>query len=245
VAAQRPFIELLGPNGERRSIDLGPERLTVGRLHDLNDVALEPDLQLLVTRQVHCVIERGEDGGWYVADNGSVNGTFVRRERTGAMEQVEGRVLLTDGDAVCILGALTETGEPRYWTLTLKDPLRTRPISALVARAPCLLYDWPQAKLYRVEAGARQEITNLRPQEHKLVRYMAQRNHANGGVPVLCSYDELISAVWGDEAMHTQDEVTHLVWGLRGKIEADRNNPRLLETERGLGYRLRTCPRVG
>jgi DNA-binding response OmpR family regulator len=45
--------------------------------------------------------------------------------------------------------------------------------------------------------------------------------------------------------MHTQDEVTHLVWGLRGKIEADRNNPRLLETERGLGYRLRTCPRVG
>src|SRR5690242_12942548 len=89
VAVQRPFLELLGPNGERRSVDLGPERLTVGRLHDLNDIALEPDLQLLVTRQVHCVIERGEDGGWYVADNGSVNGTFVRRERTGAMEQVE------------------------------------------------------------------------------------------------------------------------------------------------------------
>jgi DNA-binding response OmpR family regulator len=243
VAAMRPYLDVVGPDGQQRKVDLAPDRVTIGRLHELNDVALEPDPQLLVTRQVHCVIER-DDGGWWVVDNGSVNGTFVLRGHARSMEQVQGRVSITDGDTIQVLGVLTDTGDARYWTLTLRDPLRTRPVSALIARAPCLFYDWLQAKLYRVEGSARIEIT-LRPQEHKLVRYMAQRNQTNGGVPVLCSYDELIAAVWGDEAMHTQDEVTHLVWGLRGKVESDRNNPRLLETERGLGYRLRTCPRAG
>ena len=238
--ALRPYLAITSPDGQKRTLELSLDRMTIGRMQELNDVALEPDPQKLITRQVHCFVERDE-GGWWVVDNGSVNGTFIQRDPALAMEQVQGRASLSDGDAVCILGTLTESGEPRYWTLTFNDPQKTRPVAA-VTRAPCLLYDWVQARLYRIEGGARTEVTSLRPQEHKLIRYMAQRNHANGGVPVLCSYDELIAAVWGEEAMHTQDEVTHLVWGLRQKLERDRNNPQLLQTERGLGYRLRTCP---
>jgi len=49
----------------------------------------------------------------------------------------------------------------------------------------------------------------------------------------------------GEEAFHTQDELNLLVWELRQKIELDPKEPRFLQTERGLGYRLETRPVVG
>lgn len=237
--ALHPYLEVQGPEGERYAVELVRERLTVGRLPNLNDVALDPDPQQLVTRQVHCVVER-EGADHWVVDNGSVNGTFVRRGET--LERVQGRAPLADGDVVCVLGRLTEAGDPVYWQLTFRDPLKTRP-ARIAPRPACLEYDWLQAKLFHVEGAARAEIKGLRPQEHKLVRYMAERNRTNGNVPVLCSYEELITAIWGEDAYHSQDEVIHLVWGLRKKIEPDQKEPRLLQLERGLGYRLNTCPR--
>jgi len=35
-----------------------------------------------------------------------------------------------------------------------------------------LAYDWLQAKLLYVEGRERHEVSELRPQEHKLIRYM-------------------------------------------------------------------------
>ena len=144
--ALRPYPAITSPDGQKRTLEFTLDRVTIGRMQELNDVALEP------------------------------------------------------------------------------DPQKTRPVAA-VTRDPCLMYDWVQARLYRIEGGVRTEVANPRPQEHKLIRYMAQRNHANGGVPVLCSYDQLIAAVWGEEAMHTQDEVTHLVWDLRQKLERVATTP--------------------
>jgi hypothetical protein len=234
-------LVIVDPEGWQRTVELAGTRVTVGRLREFNDIALEPDPQLLVSRQVHCLIER-DGSGWWVVDNGSVNGTFLRAEPTQTLARVQGRAELSDSDRICILGMLTEEGEPRYWTLTFHDPQETKWVNVgALPRPVCLEYDWSQAVLYRVERGQKVEIRGLRPLEHKLVRYMAQRTRANGGVPVLCSYEELIEALWGEDATRTPDEVTHLVWGLRQKIEPDRAAPRLLETERGLGYRLRTC----
>jgi len=244
MSAPRPFLRIESVDGQASTLDLSAEqeRFAVGRLRELNDVALEPDPQLLVTRQAHCLIER-DGGGWWVVDNGSVNGTFVRRGSAAPLEQVNGRMPLTDGTVIQVLGQITEAGEPRYWSITFNDPQRTRPAMAAV-RLNCIEYDWPQARVYRVEGTLRSELPQLRPQEHKLIRYMAQRNQANGGVPVLCTFDELITALWGDEALHTQDDVTRIVYALRQKIERDPGTPVLIETARGLGYRLRTCPRL-
>ena len=70
---------------------------------------------------------------------------------------------------------------------------------------------------------------------------MDQRNRRNGFVPVMCTYDELIEAVWDDDAYgHTEADINRLVWELRKKIEMDAKEPRFLETVRGLGYRLIT-----
>lgn len=234
-----PYLEISGPEGQQFTCELAKERLSIGRLKELNDVALEPDPQQLVTRMTHCSIERYA-GGWWVIDNGSVNKTFLRS--ADQMKIVEGRAPLADGDVILILGKLTEDGKPLYWELSFRDPMKT--FRAEVAPRPAYLeYDWIQARLFRVEGQKRSEITDLRPQEHKLIRYMDQRNRANGSVPVMCTYDELIKAIWGDEDFgHTENEINRLVWELRQKVEPDQKEPRFLETVRGLGYRLVTRP---
>lgn len=231
-----PFLDVSGPSGQHFRVDLTKDRITIGRLELFNDVALEPDPQHLITRKIHCSLER-DASGWWVVDNGSLNRTFRRRE--SEIEVVQGRARLEDWNSVLILGKLTESGEPSYWELTFRDPMGTRPSMQLPVLA-YLEYDWIQAKLFRVSGPKRQEIQDLRPQEHKLIRYMDQRNRANGNVPVMCTSEELLAAVWGEEALHTDTDLAHLVWELRQKLEPNPKEPRFLETVRGLGYRLVT-----
>ena len=48
-------IVVSGPGiAEQATVALSGERITVGRLPDLNDIALEPDPEHLVTRAEHC-----------------------------------------------------------------------------------------------------------------------------------------------------------------------------------------------
>ncbi len=231
-----PVLEVHSPDGKSFVVELAKDRISIGRFQEFNDVSLEPDPQQLITRKTHCILERDADC-WWVIDNGSVNRTFVRRAY--GIEVVNGRALIQDEDAVRILGLLTEDGQPLYWELIFHDPLKTNRVMEGIGTA-YLEYDWIQARLFRIEGTRRIEIANLRPQEHKLIRYMDQRNRANGNVPVMCSYEELITAIWGDEVNHVESEVNHLVYELRQKLEPDPNEARFLQLVRGLGYRLVT-----
>jgi hypothetical protein len=232
---QLPYLEVTGPDGQTFEVELSKERMTIGRLAGRNDVSLEPDPQQLVTRLVHCALER-TSANWWVVDNGSVNRTFVRSGTE--MKVVEGREPIGDGKAICILGRLPESGEPVYWQLNFHDPMKTRPLM-IIPPEEYLVYSWVQARLFRVNHLNREEVYDLRPQEHKLIRYMDQRNRANDYAPVMCTYEELMDAVWGEDAFgHTEADINRLVWELRKKIEPDHKEPRFLETVRGLGYRL-------
>jgi DNA-binding response OmpR family regulator len=71
---------------------------------------------------------------------------------------------------------------------------------------------------------------------------MDQRNRSNGNMPVMCTFEELQAALWGDEVLHTEAEINYVISGLRKKIETDQKQPQFLETVRGLGYRLVTRP---
>ena len=74
-------VVISGPDGaEAVTVVLTGARATVGRLPDVNDIALQPDPELLVTRAGHCTLER-QGAVWFVVDGGSVNGTFLRRAR--------------------------------------------------------------------------------------------------------------------------------------------------------------------
>jgi DNA-binding winged helix-turn-helix (wHTH) protein len=241
----RAEVAVSGPGGEAPvSVVLSGDRATVGRLPEVNDIALQPDPQLLVTRAGHCALER-ERVRWFLVDGGSVNGTFLRRG--GALERVTDRTPLHDGDVICVLAAITEMGERRFFELAFHatgDSQATRAVpsdeeAVPSAQAECLSYDPDEARLVLVRAGERHEI-QIRAQAHRLVRYMVERNAALGGTPALCTHDEVMHAVWADEPMHTRIELAKIVWELRKKLEPF-EAAHLIENERRLGYRMRTC----
>jgi hypothetical protein len=236
MGSESPFLDVRGPEGRAFSVEMTSDRMTIGRLGAFNDVALEPDPQQLVSRKTHCAIER-KNGAWCVVDSGSVNRTYIRRG--DALEPVNGSAPLHDDDAILILGRTAANETPQYWEIVLRDPFKTRRIAWAPLQA-FLTYDPVSARMYRVEGPDRKEIHDLRPQEHKLIRYMDERNRAQGGEPVMCTYEEMIGAVWGNAAVHTEAEINHLVWELRKKIEPEPGAPRFLQTVRGLGCRLVT-----
>lgn len=62
---------------------------------------------------------------------------------------------------------------------------------------------------------------------------------------ILFSRDQLMQQVWGYSATHFDQTVTKLLSRLRTKIEVDPANPRILQTVRGVGYRLATPAELG
>ena len=235
-------IAVSGPDGTPlATIETASARVTVGRLHDANDIVLEPDPELLVSRVAHCALE-ADGARWFVVDGGSVNGTFLRR--TGALRQVAGRTQLRAGDVVCILGS-TQDGEHRYFELAVgaldEDSQATRAAGRRPGptEEPCLEYDAAQARLTLVQHGERVEIP-IRAQAHRLLGYMQSRNRASGSAGALCTHDELMEAIWAGEPLHNRMELAKIVWELRKKLEPYAAE-HLIENERGLGYRLRTC----
>jgi len=218
--------------GKLATLELSGERVTVGRLPAVNDIALEPDPELLVTREAHLTFER-EGAHWFVVDGGSVNGTFLRRR--GDLQQLTGRSALHDGDVVCVLASSEDPENRRFFELafqTVADSQATRP--ALQTISQCLSYDPDEARLVLVSGAEQHEIEN-EPGLHKLVRHMAERS------PALCTHDELMEAVWDDEPMHSREELAKLIWELRKKLEPFGAED-LVENERRRGYRLHTCP---
>ncbi len=234
---QFPMLLIRGPAGQKSRVALDKERVTVGRYKEWSDIGLEPDPEHFISR-VHCILERYQ-GKWRVIDQGSENKSLIRRGRS--TQVVSESVPLADGDTILILGRLLEDGGAAYWELTFSDPAATQsvPGAPIVAY---LEYDWIAAKLYRVTNRHRDEIEKLPPQEHKLIRYMIQFAEQHNHQPVLCSYNQMIEALWGDEIGHKPDEINHLIYALRKKIEVDGRNPRFLETVSGLGYRLMMQP---
>ena len=103
----------------------------------------------------------------------------------------------------------------------------------------CVEYDAHGGRIVAVTPAGRNEI-HVRPQVHRLVGFMAERNAASAGGPVLCTHDELMTAVWGDEPMHTSTELARLFWELRRALEP-LGATDVVVNERGRGYRLVTC----
>jgi FHA domain-containing protein len=227
-------VVVSSPKGaDPATVELSGERVTVGRLPEVNDIALEPDPEHLVTRAEHCAFERA-GSTWSIVDGGSVNGTFVRRG--GDLKQVSGRMPLRGGDVVCVLASTQDGGERLFFELAFEsaaDSQATRAASKEAGLEDCLSYDADEARLVLLHGGERHEL-QIRAQAHKLLRYMAERS------PALCTHVELMEAVWGDEPMHSREELAKLVWEIRKQLEPF-DAGHLIENERRLGYRLHTC----
>jgi DNA-binding response OmpR family regulator len=145
-------------------------------------------------------------------DLNSTNGTFLNAERVLAP------AALRDGDRLTIGDLTFEFHDPD--TTTRETPF------------PELEIDLNAGQV-RVNRAA----IALSPKEYALLTYLYEHRGR------VCSKDEIGRVVWTEYAEGIFDyQIENLVRRLRTKIEIDPNNPVLLLTIRGLGYRLVAAP---
>jgi len=145
---------------------------------------------------------------WMLADRSSANGTFLNGDRV--LTPVE----LRDGDQISIGGIM----------LTFHDPdttFRDDPFPEL------------EVDLAAGVVRLNRKVITLSPKEFTLLVYLEQHSGE------VCSKDEISLAVWPEYQEAVYDyQIENLVRRLRTKIELNPNNPQLLLTIRGLGYKL-------
>jgi DNA-binding winged helix-turn-helix (wHTH) protein len=229
-----PFLEIQSPDGEIQTKLIESDRLTVGR-DSQNDIELSNEHKTISRK--HCVLECQDNSWWIVDDNPSANGTFLQRGQSKEIDvRKDGRLRLQDKDTILILGKLLEPNTPVFWKLTFRQPDSdiTNPIQEF--QRPYLAYSFSQKKLWRVN-GTKEEIS-LRPQVLKLIDYMAQKNQANNNQRVVCSSEDLIRAIYND-GFERNNDLIHLVWEVRQKVESDSGEPEFIKTEGRQGYSLK------
>jgi two-component system, OmpR family, KDP operon response regulator KdpE len=79
----------------------------------------------------------------------------------------------------------------------------------------------------------------LTRKEYRLLHVLATH------VGLVVTHQQLLKEIWGGNQMHNIQYLRILVRKLRQKIEADPNDPRILITESGVGYRLESNDRTG
>ena len=155
---------------------------------------------------------------------------------------------LSDTPVIMLTAKSSEADKLRGFRLGVDDYV-TKPFSlaeltariqAVVARAGeeesdegSLLEVGPVAvDTRRREAALNDEPLALTPTEFRLLSALAQRP----GTAI--SQEDLVAEVWGDYRQKGGSALRRYVWFLRQKIEQDPNQPKLLITVRGFGYRL-------
>jgi two-component system KDP operon response regulator KdpE len=79
----------------------------------------------------------------------------------------------------------------------------------------------------------------LTRKEYRLLHVLATH------VGLVVTHQQLLKEIWGSNQMHNIQYLRILVRKLRQKIESDPNDPRVLLTESGVGYRLDTSTNAG
>lgn len=243
MPSKYPLLKVKKPNNreyiiktENLGIDLSQNVcITIGR-EESNHIVLN-DPQKNISRQ-HCSIY-SQQGRWWIVDRGSSNGTFLRRNNGQSEIDIRNEELvpLKNEDEILILGELDVVQKPIFWRLQFIDSEETNHVIQFQVNS-ILEYSLSQQKLFRIRGSDRTEIV-LQDKELTLIDYMSRKNYRNQNRPLVCQYEELIQAVWGEDAFGVDKlDIHHLVWRIRHKIESDSGESQFLKTVRGRGYRL-------
>ncbi|HAN75349.1 MAG TPA: hypothetical protein DCQ63_14520 [Planktothrix sp. UBA8402] len=230
-----PFLKIQYPDGREQNYPLVSKTeetiIKIGRL-DHNDIVLQPDPEERVSR-THCyILQKGNQGFWWVVDEGSANGTWIRHP--GGSDQ-DVRLQGDKGvrlyhEALILIYRSSENSPFKLTFWDEKDSTKKpQPESFLE-------YNLSQSKLFVVTGDNRYQI-KLTPLQRKMVDYMAEQNHQNQGEPTLCQHSDLIQAIWGDDLTKTNGDVANLICRLQKEITDNHNNiNNVFETLRNEGY---------
>jgi hypothetical protein len=185
-----------------------------GQKHYLDEAttigrAIENDI-VITSRRVSREHARVRREGWrrMLEDQDSTNGTYLNGEL------VRAPVELRDGDRIKIGDVVFVFHDP---DITYRDS----PIPALEVDVA--------AGVVRVD----REPVSLSPKEFALL--VCLHDHCGE----VCSKDDIARAVWPEYEDDVYDyQVENLVRRLRTKIEPDPTDPQMIQTVRGLGYKL-------
>jgi len=141
-------------------------------------------------------------------DVGSTNGTFLNGERLLAPSE------LRDGDQIKVGDVVFTFHDP---DITFRDT------------------PFPELEV-EVAAGVvrvNRRVVTLAPKEFALLRYLYERRGE------VCSKDDIGNAVWPEYQESVYDyQIENLVRRLRARLEPDSDDPQMLLTVRGMGYKL-------
>lgn len=238
-----PLIKVKKPDNREYIIELNKLAIesnktaciTIGREPSNHIVLADP--QKNISRK-HCLLQCKE-GRWWIIDKGSSNGTFLRRNNGQSEIDVRNEELvpLKNEDEILILGEIDAFEKPVFWRLKFIDSEETNQVIQFQINS-IIEYSLSQQKLFRIRTGDRQEIL-LQDKELALIDYMSRKNHKNNGSSLVCHYEELIQAIWQEDAFGVDKlDIHHLAWRIRHKIESDSGESQFLKTVRGKGYRL-------
>lgn len=231
-----PYLEITDPDGNQETLQLQKIRYTLGQFPDVNDICIA---DALVSRVEHCVIERHTEG-WVVVDARSTNGTMLVREGfqgqtlcLAVQQQEQQQARLDPGDLII----LAESD----WVVRFQDPNPTpkpeRRDGDSAAKIQ-FVYNLSLHTLCRHRGSDPAQELTLRPKARSMLAYMAQRNWDNGQKPIVCTYDELIEALWPEKPDRMiAGDVNTLAREIRKEFNVyGGDGSKLLETRKNLGY---------
>ncbi len=141
-------------------------------------------------------------------DLGSTNGTFINGQR------LQAAYALRPGDKVQVANVIFQFADPQ---------------------ATLVGHKWPKLKIERPtrRVSVNGEAVELSTKEYTLLLYLDDHSDR------ICSREDISKAVWPEYEGNVFDyQVESLIKRLRQKLEPDAEEPHLIVTIRGRGYRL-------
>jgi DNA-binding response OmpR family regulator len=109
---------------------------------------------------------------------------------------------------------------------------RIEAVMRRVSQSPYMQLGALQIDDERKEVRLGDKVIDLSPKEYELLRLLASKPGK------VFSHREIIDAIWRDNPYASSEDVKKYIYLLRNKIEEDVENPKIILTVRGFGYKL-------
>ncbi len=109
---------------------------------------------------------------------------------------------------------------------------RIEAVMRRVSQSPYMQLGALQIDDERKEVRLRGRVIDLSPKEYELLRLLASKPGK------VFSHREIIDSIWQENPYASSEDVKKYIYLLRNKLEEDVDNPKIIVTVRGFGYKL-------